>query len=522
MTVSYNKLWKLLIDRKLTPADLRRETNMAPNTLTKLRKDEVVSLTVLMSICEYLDCNIGDVCDFVQEYISYTAVDGSTVATTVPKSTRELPVRAFSGQDQLYAMTLPEGITKIGGWVFEWCTALQSVTLPDSVLELGEGVFHRCSALESVQLPPKIRTIRRDLFHVCSALREVTIPEGVTEIGDTAFSVCYSLTQLRLPGSLTKIGEGAFSGCRGLTELQIPDRVVSIGSHAFDWCNGLMELHIPASVALIGDCAFADCDNLEAITVERENHHYCDLDGVLYTKDGTQLLAYPKARGMAVYAVDSRTEHIREGAFRDCYDLTHVTLPDSIRSIGVGAFWCCNSLEALEMPDTIERIEKDAFWGCRNLTISVRSVETGMILYKIWMGMDGEIMEKRNLMAKAWDGAHGYHFGAQDAYFPQMKRMENKIMTALTRVEYPEQLTEESRKQYLAFLQQEAVAVAEHLVDRGEPAALVRFEQYGFLTREGIRAVQEYARAKQAVPFLAQLINYENERFGHEVSKMEL
>ena len=64
--------------------------------------------------------------------------------------------------------------------------------------------------------------------------------------------------------------------------------------------------------------------------------------------------------------------------------------------------------------------------------------------------------------------------------------------------------------------------MAEHLVDRGEPAALVRFEQYGFLTREGIRAVQEYARVKQAVPFLAQLINYENERFGHEVSKMEL
>ena len=63
--ISYNPLWKLLIDRKMSKADLRRATDMASNTLTKMRRDEEVSLTILLRICECLDCNIGDICDAI-------------------------------------------------------------------------------------------------------------------------------------------------------------------------------------------------------------------------------------------------------------------------------------------------------------------------------------------------------------------------------------------------------------------------------------------------------------------------
>lgn len=409
MTVSYNKLWKLLIDRKLSPADLRKETNMAPNTLTRLRKDEPVSMSVLMSICDYLDCDIGDVCEFVQEYVSYTTVDGTVVQTKVPKSAAEIAPNAFSGLSELVSVELPPRVTKVGAWAFYWCSAMREITLPETITELGDGVFHRCSALERVQLPPKIRSIRRDLFHMCSHLQSVNIPEGVTEIGDCAFSVCNSLKHLDLPETLEKIGEGAFSGCRSLMDLHIPARVTSIGAHAFDWCNGLTGLHLPAAVSEIGDCAFVDCDNLEAITVAPENRHYCDLDGVLYTADCRELLAYPKARGAASYTVDGRTVKIAEGAFRDCYDLVHVVLPDTVEEIGPGAFWCCNRLQTLELPDTVRNIAKEAFWGCQNLTISVRSAKTGECRYRIWMGMDGEAMEARDTLARPWSTVCGYH-----------------------------------------------------------------------------------------------------------------
>lgn len=65
MTVSYNKLWKLLIDKKMSKADLRKAANIAPNTMTRLRRDEEVSLSILARICEVLEVNIGDIMDFV-------------------------------------------------------------------------------------------------------------------------------------------------------------------------------------------------------------------------------------------------------------------------------------------------------------------------------------------------------------------------------------------------------------------------------------------------------------------------
>ena len=67
MKVSYNKLWKLLIDRKMSKADLRKAIELAPNTMTKLRKDEEVSMGVLLKIATYLDCDISDMCEFVKE-----------------------------------------------------------------------------------------------------------------------------------------------------------------------------------------------------------------------------------------------------------------------------------------------------------------------------------------------------------------------------------------------------------------------------------------------------------------------
>ena len=67
MAISYNKLWKLLIDKKMSKADLRRAAGIAPNTMTKLRRDEEVSMTVLVKICTALNANIGDIMDLIPE-----------------------------------------------------------------------------------------------------------------------------------------------------------------------------------------------------------------------------------------------------------------------------------------------------------------------------------------------------------------------------------------------------------------------------------------------------------------------
>lgn len=64
MRINYKKLWILLIEKDITPVKLRKDLNIATGTMTKLRRNEEVAIAVLMRICEYLDCNIGDICEF--------------------------------------------------------------------------------------------------------------------------------------------------------------------------------------------------------------------------------------------------------------------------------------------------------------------------------------------------------------------------------------------------------------------------------------------------------------------------
>jgi len=64
--ISYKKLWILLIEKNISPVTLRKELNIATGTMTKIRRNEEVALSVLLRICDFLDCNIGDICDAVR------------------------------------------------------------------------------------------------------------------------------------------------------------------------------------------------------------------------------------------------------------------------------------------------------------------------------------------------------------------------------------------------------------------------------------------------------------------------
>ena len=66
MAISYNNLWKLLIDKKMSQSDLRKAADIAPNTMTKLRRDEPVNLAILGRICDVLDCDFGDLIEHIK------------------------------------------------------------------------------------------------------------------------------------------------------------------------------------------------------------------------------------------------------------------------------------------------------------------------------------------------------------------------------------------------------------------------------------------------------------------------
>ncbi len=66
MKISYKKLWMLLIQKDITKVQLRRDLKIAAGTMSKLNKGEEVALSILLRICEYLNCDIGDICEAVR------------------------------------------------------------------------------------------------------------------------------------------------------------------------------------------------------------------------------------------------------------------------------------------------------------------------------------------------------------------------------------------------------------------------------------------------------------------------
>ena len=67
MALSYNKLWKLLVDKKMSQSDFRKAVDLSPNTLTKMRKDEPITLTTLERVCKVLGADFGDIVEYIPD-----------------------------------------------------------------------------------------------------------------------------------------------------------------------------------------------------------------------------------------------------------------------------------------------------------------------------------------------------------------------------------------------------------------------------------------------------------------------
>jgi hypothetical protein len=162
------------------------------------------------------------------------------------------------------------------------------------------------------------------------------------------------------------IGKSAFTLCNGLTEAILPEGVASIGEGAFQSCSKLALVTIPASVASIGEDAFVDCPSLETISVAPGNPAYRDIDGVLFTKDQSTLILFPRKKSGS-YAVPSGTVRLGKKSFRKCWRLTLVTIPGGVVDIGEEAFYGCTGLTEMTIPDSVATIGKRAFRYCPKL-----------------------------------------------------------------------------------------------------------------------------------------------------------
>ena len=157
---------------------------------------------------------------------------------------------------------------------------------------------------------------------------------------------------------VTEIGHYAFSNCKYLDVLTVPEGIESIGPSAFSG-TGVYTISLPSSLRSVSPAAFAKMPYLEEFVVADECPAVTAIDGVLYSPDGTTLIAYPNKKG-DTFAVPSGVETIGYGAFAET-DVASVELPEGLKVIDRAAFFGCSKLQEVKLPESLTEIGAVAF-----------------------------------------------------------------------------------------------------------------------------------------------------------------
>ena len=262
------------------------------------------------------------------------------------------------------AVSVPAGVTVIGGSSFCYNEYVTAVVLPDSVTTIEFNAFYGCENLQSISIPAATETIGEDALTRCHALATIQVDaanetfsaeNGILYNKDKTILVAYPSASgaVSVRDGVTKIGRSAMYGCSGITSLVLPDSVTWLDHYCFYECTGITSLIIPDSVTKIGWDAFAYCASLAEVTV-----------GVNADKDMSSDIF--KGSPAHIIFKSGRTT-IPGGFLNGGTDITEVTIPDTVTKICDSALFGCRSLTGITIPDSVTVIEQNAFRGCTGL-----------------------------------------------------------------------------------------------------------------------------------------------------------
>ena len=346
--------------------------------------------------------------------IGESAFKGSAVTSvSMPEGITIIGFEAFSGCQNLESVALPESLTTLGIRTFGGCQSLKTIKIPSGVRAIPSSCFNGCSSLESVTIPEGVTSIEGSAFWSCN-LNALTLPESLETIGSYAFCNNCVLKSVNIPAKVKTIESDAFYNC-GLTELVIPEEVQTIDNYAF--CNNpLKKLTLPSTITSIGSGAFLNNYSLQSITCNATtppslgenafNHNISTTvkvplssiaayrqaegwknftnyyggeviaDGITYRIDDNEAMVAAAEATLTEANIPSSVEFegnqypvikINDEVFSGNTNLTSVTLPESLTTLGDRAFYTCKSLKTIKIPSGVTAIPDYCFNHCLSL-----------------------------------------------------------------------------------------------------------------------------------------------------------
>lgn len=241
------------------------------------------------------------------------------------------------------------------------------------------------------------------LFIMCMLASLLSLPALAAESGYCGMNGSNNVKwALNDEGLLTLSGKGQMDWYYGddktppwsafsnqVKAVQIDEGITNLCFMAFRGCYNLKSVDVPASIEKMSSYPFA-YSGIESINVSEKSKTYTSIDGVMFTKDGTGIVAYPPARegayvipeGVTVISDEGTFSHntviagitlpstmtvVRRAAFMGCSNLKSVTIPEGVKEIGLASFRDCTSLESIVIPEGIETIEESMFADCQSL-----------------------------------------------------------------------------------------------------------------------------------------------------------
>lgn len=229
------------------------------------------------------------------------------------------------------------------------------------VTKVGRGGVAGVSSLETFEFGPNLRELGYYAISTCSNLKKVIMPPALIEIGEYVFYNCKSLAAIEGGAGVRKIDEYAFYGC-----VSLPNTVT--------FGPALQELNASA---------FFGLSNIKAFAVDAANPNFTASDGVLFSKDMTELAIYPCGRPGSSYTVPALVSKICYQAIRNVRWLTSLTLPEGLETIDDRAMAGCH-FSYLNIPASVREIGDGFIYGCSSLTSL--TIAPGNTAYEILNG----------------------------------------------------------------------------------------------------------------------------------------